>query len=1268
VQTDGMSLDTKLDLLGVGLVLSSIVLILSRLSSTRGSITETVNTFFVALFGWGSIAIPVAMLAVGIWLIARHFGEEAPVVPGSRIIGIVITYAGLLVALQYIDTFTYVDQFGNPTSLDSLRNVWLPISIGRGSGGGTVGAELYYFLVSNLTEIGAFVGMVGILIIGIMFTLQISAAELAMIVIGSMRSFQDTVQQRGQARAQKRAASLELLAEQARAAEITVTKPAEPALPAPAAVAALPPAPVNALPAPEPERKININVAGKSLSDGQPATANGVPLFNGGSAPSPIPANPATPQAGGSRFKLPSLGRKDAPPTASSSVNPVPIESKPGLGTAVAAAATGSVLGGVRGLFNRGEKTDKPEEKAAAPTLASAAPTVPATAPSTPAVPATSPGAPLVGRPAPAINAPASAPTAPSFTRPVEPAPAEEAPARLGDLLKPPTPASASASNAATASPAFGGTARPTPPSPVSPTPASAPPITDKPSAGSALGGLSGGSAAPARPSPFNAPSRSPSSLGGLGSKPATPFGSSSHKRPEDVFDDELGEDVDELFDDMLDGAKELETDADDDLDLKPATPKGTFSPANASAAPTPATSNPLGDRSNRLNEIRSGGSTPAAAPGSPARPAPFGGGSAPSSSPFGRPATPASGSPFGQPAASSDADDDAPPFKVDDKTTFGGKPLTAPAASAAPATPSEKKPEAAPAFWKSSPTGVPAAPTPPANGGASQSFGAPTTPPVAPMAPREGGTIPPNRGVGMSTPTQAPRKPKDWRLPSIAQVLMPGSEGDFDREALLRRARIIEDTLQSFGAPGKVVEVNTGPVITQFGVEPDYLTTRGGKKNRVKVSAIAQLDKDLQLALGARSIRVEAPVPGKGYVGIEVPNDQASLVSLRDIMEADAFKKVKSPLAIALGQAVDGRPVAGDLASMPHLLIAGTTGSGKSVCVNAIIASIIATNPPDRVKFIMVDPKRVELTGYNGIPHLVAPVVVELERIVGVLKWVTREMDDRYKRFSQAGARNIEDFNKHLGPDVEMMHYIVVIIDELADLMMMAPDETERVITRIAALARATGIHLVIATQRPSVDVVTGLIKANFPARIAFAVAGGVDSRVILDQPGAERLLGRGDMLYMSGDAPAPLRLQGVYVSDNEIANLTRFWKAQVSPDDVPARPISALVVDNSVAEPSAAAINGGNAQQQQAFWDSGVSSTTVTGTGADDENSDQDDVLYEESVEMVRRLNKASVSLLQRRLRIGYTRAARLIDRMEAEGIVGPAVEGAKPREVLK
>jgi DNA segregation ATPase FtsK/SpoIIIE-like protein len=565
--------------------------------------------------------------------------------------------------------------------------------------------------------------------------------------------------------------------------------------------------------------------------------------------------------------------------------------------------------------------------------------------------------------------------------------------------------------------------------------------------------------------------------------------------------------------------------------------------------------------------------------------------------------------------------------------------------------------------------TEKPAAAQPPKQAAPPKVEERPTPQPVINPAPQP---TPARQPVASTNPA---RSQKNWRLPDYRTVLASGSEQEFDRETLVKRARTIEETLQSFGAPGRVVEINTGPVITQFGVEPDYLMVRGGKKNRVKVSAIAALDKDLQLALGAKSIRIEAPVPGKGFVGVEVPNEEASLVSLRDVMESNTFTKIKSPLAIALGQSVDGAPVSADLTDMPHLLIAGTTGSGKSVCVNSIIASLLIRNTPDTVKFIMVDPKRVELTGYNGIPHLVAPVVVELERIVGVLKWVTREMDDRYKRFSNAGARNIEDYNAHKPPEEEHMPYIVVIIDELADLMMLAPEETERVITRIAALARATGIHLVIATQRPSVDVVTGLIKANFPARIAFAVAGGVDSRVILDQPGAERLLGKGDMLYMSGDSPAPLRLQGVFVSDMEINNINRFWKAQ-SAGITPQKPITALVSDDEPTPqkrpvlPKAEPFSMPATSPQRSLWDETTDPANNHSAGfgmSSRENSEHEDELYDEAVELVRRLNKASVSLLQRRLRIGYTRAARLIDVMEAEGIVGPPTEGSKPRVVL-
>ena len=482
---------------------------------------------------------------------------------------------------------------------------------------------------------------------------------------------------------------------------------------------------------------------------------------------------------------------------------------------------------------------------------------------------------------------------------------------------------------------------------------------------------------------------------------------------------------------------------------------------------------------------------------------------------------------------------------------------------------------------------------------------------------------------------------PSPWRLPEYKEMLSGGGEPALEREVLRERAQIIEDTLRSFGAPGRVVAINSGPVITQFGVKPLHWEQRSGKRSRVKVGAIAQLEKDIQLALGARTIRVEAPVPGKGYVGVEVPNKTAALVSLRDVLDSDTFRRVKSPLAIALGQRVDGRPVVADLVRMPHLLIAGTTGSGKSVCVNAIINSILLRNAPQQVRFLMVDPKRVELTGYNGLPHLLAPVVVEMERTVAMLRWVAAEMDQRYQRFSQKGARDIVDYNEQLAAGAESLPYIIVIIDELADLMMTAPDITERLITRIAALARATGIHLVIATQRPSVDVVTGLIKANFPARIAFAVASGVDSRVVLDQPGAERLLGRGDMLFQSGEAPAPLRMQGVFVSDSEIEKILAFWREQ---GRAPLGPTGL----ESAAPPAIPTA-------QTAIW-------------VEPDAVDEEEQLYEQAVALVQRLKRASVSLLQRRMRIGYNRSARLIDRMEAEGIIGPPTEGSKPRAVLK
>lgn len=516
------------------------------------------------------------------------------------------------------------------------------------------------------------------------------------------------------------------------------------------------------------------------------------------------------------------------------------------------------------------------------------------------------------------------------------------------------------------------------------------------------------------------------------------------------------------------------------------------------------------------------------------------------------------------------------------------------------------------------------------------------TSPPAPNAVPASAGRITP--AVTTPTPVAAAPPRPSWTLPSMEDILEPGAEGRVDDEFDLQRARLIEETLIAFGAPARVVEVNRGPTITQFGVEPDFVEGRAGKRIKVKVSKIAALADDLALALAAPSIRVEAPVPGKGYVGIEVPNPEISLVALRDVMESERFRKIHSQLRLGLGQDVSGRAVAADLVAMPHLLIAGTTGSGKSVCVNAIIACLLLQNSPEDLKLVMVDPKRVELTYYNGIPHLLAPVVVELERVVPALQWVSREMDERYRRFAKEGARNIADYNQRMRQTGDRrLPYLVVVIDELADLMMLAPDETERVITRLAQLARATGIHLVIATQRPSVDVVTGLIKANFPARIAFAVASSVDSRVILDQPGAERLLGRGDMLFQSPDAAAPVRMQGAFVSERELMELILHWKLQAY-GDKPAEPAEAI------------AIPPGSPLKQAPLWEEESASA---GEHADE--------LFDQAMAIVREMRRASISLLQRRLRIGYTRAARLVDELEEEGIIGPAQHGSQAREVL-
>ena len=482
----------------------------------------------------------------------------------------------------------------------------------------------------------------------------------------------------------------------------------------------------------------------------------------------------------------------------------------------------------------------------------------------------------------------------------------------------------------------------------------------------------------------------------------------------------------------------------------------------------------------------------------------------------------------------------------------------------------------------------------------------------------------------------------KEWHLPSVEEILEQNIEQELSQAEIRRKVRMIEETLLSFGVPAKVVEVNQGPTVTQFGVEPGYVERkdRDGRivRKKVKVSKIDSLAKDLSLALAAAPIRIEAPVPGRSIIGIEAPNDEVSLVSLRGVMESEEFRKMTSKLRIALGQDVSGGPVVANLGTMPHLLIAGATGSGKSVCINSIVTCLLFNNTPDDLRLLMIDPKMVELVNFNGIPHLLAPIVVEIERVVGTLKWVLREMDRRYKLLSGAQARNIDYYNQKLLPQGERpLPDIVVVVDELADLMMIAPDEVERSLCRLAQMSRATGIHLVIATQRPSVDVITGLIKANFPARISFATTSQIDSRVILDMSGAEKLLGRGDMLYVASDSSSPVRLQGCFVSDKELEKLVLFWKGIEVPREAKKEELV-----------------------QQPLW--------PDVTAVPEAKEDREDELLHEAIKLVRREKRASTTLLQRHLRIGYLRASRLIDLLEEKGIVGAWEGPGRARKVLE
>jgi S-DNA-T family DNA segregation ATPase FtsK/SpoIIIE len=492
--------------------------------------------------------------------------------------------------------------------------------------------------------------------------------------------------------------------------------------------------------------------------------------------------------------------------------------------------------------------------------------------------------------------------------------------------------------------------------------------------------------------------------------------------------------------------------------------------------------------------------------------------------------------------------------------------------------------------------------------------------------------TAPPTQPVTVVEAVPPPRR-RSRRLPPLT-LLERGTQIGVNETEVVAKKETIEQALADFGIPAEVTQIRRGPAVTQYGVLPGYIERTGPDgavtMHKVRIGQIASLRRDLALALAAPRLRIQAPVPGRGVVGVEVPNEEVYIVRLRDIVESPDFTQIKAPLAIGLGRDVSGRPNAVDLAKLPHLLIAGTTGSGKSVCINAFISCLVFNNTPEELQLIMIDPKKVELVRFNGLPHVIGRVETEADRAVGVLRWLTAEMDRRYEMFAKVGARNLNGYNRRVaGGEAagEPFPHIAVFIDELADLMYTYPGDVERTLCRLAQMARATGIHLVVATQRPSTDVITGLIKANFPARLSFAVASGVDSRVILDSVGAEHLLGKGDMLFLSADASAPARIQGVYVSDEEVEELVAFWK-KARPDHVPGTPP----------------------------WETLIAKYALL---------DETDTLLESAIELAQKNDYISASLLQRKLRLGYPRAARLMEHLYEMGLVEDPKTGGKTRK---
>ncbi len=483
------------------------------------------------------------------------------------------------------------------------------------------------------------------------------------------------------------------------------------------------------------------------------------------------------------------------------------------------------------------------------------------------------------------------------------------------------------------------------------------------------------------------------------------------------------------------------------------------------------------------------------------------------------------------------------------------------------------------------------------------------------------GSVLTPGNNVLTEEIEEVPRfSVREYKLPPPDLIKPPvRPKSKIDRKQLELKAQILEEKLRDFGVSGRVVSIHYGPVVSMFEFKP---------APGVKISKLLNLQDDIAVAMKAGTVRVVAPIPGRDTVGIELPNDEREEVLFSEIVESDVFQEFSSPLTLILGKDIFGKPFVTDLRKMPHLLVAGATGSGKSVGLNAMICSILFKATPDEVKFILVDPKMLEFSVYNGIPHLITPVITDPKKAATALSWATNEMERRYKILTELGVRNIEKYNAKAS---EKLPYIVIVVDEFADLMMVAGREVELYIARLAQKARASGIHLIVATQRPSVDVITGLIKANFPCRIAFKVSSRVDSRTVLDVMGAEKLLGNGDMLFMPPGRTDLIRLHGAYISDSEIERIVKWWKDQGEPE---------YKVEEIFEKP---VVNG-----------------------VDDKGSDYDE-LYEEAVNFVMSLGYASASMLQRHFKIGYNRAARLIEMMEKEGIVGPA-QGAKPREVLK